>query len=201
MTRPPLSTILSGEQQGLQEIWGWYEFQRVLIGEEKSRVLDVPAGSVSLAMSRYVAKTREELEEDFAYQIAERDQVTMLGMLACTEAALRVDFTERVWNKRKDAVSRKFLTLTEGRPWNPLDWRRRTHMIRLEEDILDTWRNYGADPGIRHAVGEFKGVFNLRHWLAHGRWWKPRPGRAAEYDPVDVFDICTQLLQGTVLRP
>ena len=41
--------------------------------------------------------------------------------------------------------------------------------------------------GINSAVLEFKGVLNLRHWLAHGRYWKPKLGRVAGYDAVNVF--------------
>jgi hypothetical protein len=180
VTRPSLSEILSGEQQSLQEVWDWHEFQRALIGEEKSRVLDAPPGGVGLALSRYVGKTREEVERDFAYQVAELAQVAMLGMLASTEAALRVDFIERVWNKNKDPVSRRFLVVNRGRWWN------RFPDIRLEEDILDTWRDHGPNPATRHVLSEFKGALKLRHWLAHGRYWKPDLGRAS-YDIVDVF--------------
>jgi hypothetical protein len=161
--------ILSGDPQSLQEVWGWHEFQRALVGEEKSRVLDAPAGGVSLAMSRYVGKTREELEGDFAYQIAELAQVTMLGMLASTEAALRVDFIERVRNKKKDKVSHRFADASKARFWNAFR-PRAFQNIRLEEDILDTWREYGPHPPeIKRAVEEFKGALKLRHWLAHGR--------------------------------
>jgi hypothetical protein len=183
MRQHPLLNILSGEQQSLQTVWQWYEFQRALVGEEKSRVLDVPAGSVSLALSRYVGKTREELEEEFGYQTTELAQVTMLGMLASTEAALRLDLAERVSNKRNDKVSRRFRDI----------YQERGRKFRLEEDILDVWKKHG-DAGIKEAVQEFKGATKLRHWLAHGRYWKPKLGRAG-YDPVDVFDICGGLLQ------
>ncbi len=188
MTRRRLSNTLSGEEQSLQEVWGWYEFQRALIGEEKSRVLDALAGGGSLAMSRYVGKTREELEGDFAHQTVGLARVTMLGMLASTEAALRIDFIQRVANKKKhDPVTRRFCDAYRERG-------RAFQKIRLEEDILDAWREHGSHPGIKRAASEFKGALTLRHWLAHGRYWKPKLGRAAGYDPVDVFDICRELL-------
>ncbi|MGA2619570.1 MAG: hypothetical protein ABSF26_18325 [Thermoguttaceae bacterium] len=186
MTRRSLSNILSGEQQSLQKVWGWYEFQRALIGEETSRVLDAPRDSASLAKSRYVGKTPEELEADFADQIAELGRVTMLGILASTEAALRVDFIERVSRRKKDDVSRGFRDA----------FKEHGKKIRLEEDILDVWRKHG-DAGIRQAVQEFKGALKLRDWLAHGRYWKPKLGRVSGYDLVDVFDICRGLLQAT----
>jgi hypothetical protein len=81
--------------------------------------------------------------------------------------------------------------------WN-LFGLRGARKIRFEEDILDTWREYGSDPEIKHVVSEFKGALNLRHWLAHGRYWKLNLGRVSGYNPVDVFDICRELLQKSV---
>ncbi len=95
MTRRSLSNILSNEERGLQDVWAWYEFQRTLIGEEKSRVLDVLASGGSPAAFRYFGKTRQELEDDFTKQTAELWQLTSLGMLASTEAVLRIDFIVR----------------------------------------------------------------------------------------------------------
>ena len=42
MRRRALHNLLSNEEQSLEEVWAWYEFQRALIGEEKSRVLTAP---------------------------------------------------------------------------------------------------------------------------------------------------------------
>ncbi len=193
MTRRGLSNLLSDEKQSLPEVWGWYEFQRALVGEEKSPVLAAMPGELNLSLSRYVGKTPEELEDDFAYQIAELGWLTMLGMLACTEAALRVDFIERVSNKKKDDTSRQFQKICKQQG---------IKKIRLEEDILDTWKDFGSRARTKSAVGEFKGVLRLRHWLAHGRYWRrPKLGRAAGYDPVDVFDICKLMLQAVDLMP
>jgi hypothetical protein len=114
----------------------------------------------------------------------------MLGMLACTEATLRVDFIKRVSYKTKDGASRRFQDAAKER----------ANRIRLEEDILDVWREQRI-AGIGRAVSGFKGALNLRHWLAHGRYWKPKLGRAAGYDPVDVFDICRELLEAIGLTP
>lgn len=192
MTRRALPKLLSNEEQSLQELWGWYEFQRALIGEEKTRVLTALFSGSSPLPSGYLSKTAEELDDSFAHQLAELNQLTMLGLLASTEARLRVDFIERISNKKKDDVSRRFWEVYKEQG---------IEKIRLEEDILDTWRDFASGAGIKSAVAEFKGVLHLRHWLAHGRYWKPKLGRAAGYDPVDVFDICKDLLQAAELMP
>lgn len=179
----------SGEEQSLPDVWAWYQFQLALIREEKARVLEALASGAALATDRYLGRTRDELEEEFEHQADELGKVTTLGMLACTEAALRIDFLDRTENKTRDEISRAF--------WNIA--RKGRDKVRLEEDILDIWRGRGTNPTVKRAVSDFKGALNLRHWLAHGRYWVPKFGRAAGYEPVDVFDICKALLQATDL--
>jgi hypothetical protein len=192
MTRRSLLNTLSSDELSLSQVWGWYEFQRALIGEEKSRVLHTLSEGEGLAMSRYFGKTRAELDVDFAFQTTELAQLAMFAMLSCTEAALRVDFIGRVHNKDKDSLSRRF--------WRTFR-RRGFQKIRFEEDILDAWCEDDAAARIVRAISHFKGALNLRNWLAHGRYWKPKLGRAAGYTPVDVFDICRELLEATDLLP
>ena len=189
MTRRSLWNTLSNQEQSLSKVWAWHEFQRALIGEEHKRLFGALARGERPA-TRYVGKTPDELDADFAFQTAELGLLTMLGMLACTEAALRVDFIERVSERKKDEVSRGFRDV----------FRERGKKIRLEEDILDVWRQQRI-VRIKGAVSAFKGVLNLRHWLAHGRYWKPKLGRVGRYDAVNVFEICRELLQAVGLTP
>ena len=57
MTRRALANLLSNQEQTLEEVWGWYEFQRALIGEEKSRVLTAMSNRLPLLTGRYLGKT------------------------------------------------------------------------------------------------------------------------------------------------
>jgi hypothetical protein len=190
MTRRSLLNTRSNQEQSLRTVWLWHQFQDSLIGEERSRLFAALARGESPAESRYFGKTREELDADLAFQTAELSLLSMFGMLACTEAALQVDFIVRVGNREKDEVSRGFRDASKEQGGR----------IRLEEDILDVWREHG-EARIKSAVQAFKGALNLRHWLAHGRYWKPKLGRAAGYVPADVFGICSELLQAIGLTP
>ncbi|MBO0698201.1 MAG: hypothetical protein J2P46_07395 [Zavarzinella sp.] len=185
-----LLNTLSGDEPNLGDVWVWYEFQRALVGEETSRVLAALGAGTGPTQSRYLGKTREELEADFAFQVNELGSAAAMLMLASAEAAMRVDFVERVGQKKKDPVSRRLREIH----------RRRKERIRLEEDILDTWVSKAAEPDVKAAVSAFKGVLSYRNWLAHGRYWKPKLGRPAGYDPVDVFDVCRQLLTATAYK-
>ena len=190
MTRRLRSNTLSNEEESLSRVWEWHAFQRALIGEERSRLFAALARGEGPTEPRYFAKNQEELASDFAFQAAELDLLSILGMLACAEAALRVDFIKRVSYRKKDDVSRRFQDSDKER----------ANQIRLEEDILDVWREQGI-AGIKKAVSDFKGALTLRHWLAHGRYWKPKLGRAGGYDPGDVFSICDELLRAVGLMP
>lgn len=188
MSRPPRPRLLS-KNRTLQTIWSWYEFQRALIGEEKARVLTGLFQVGNIGPSRYVGKTQQELEVDFAEQLDELNQLTMFALLAYAEAALRTDFLDRVENRKKDSVSRRFREISK----------KRGKRIRLEEDILDTWRELGNVRGTKPAIARFKDTLRLRDWLAHGRYWQPKLGRTVGYQPLDIFDICLEILQATNL--
>lgn len=193
MTQRSPANFLSGDEPGLADLWVWYEFQRALIGEEKGRVFDALTAGFAPHTNRYVGKTPEELEDDFAFQIFELDQLTMLGLLTAAEASLRVEFVDRVANRRKDDLSREFRDAFKAA-------KHRLEKIQLDEDILDAWREH-ANTRIKSAISEFKGALKLRHWLAHGRYWRPKLGRANGYNPNDVFDICNELLQALEILP
>jgi len=59
----------------------------------------------------------------------------------------------------------------------------------LEDDILKIWKK--LHPACKSAIGDFIGALNLRHWLADGRDWTRKFGRA--YNQKYVFDIANNL--------
>lgn len=181
MSRRSLANLLSGQEPALGEVWRWYEFQRGLVLEERNRVLIALRNGDAIDSPRYLDKTYGELETVFKFQMDELDLYATLGMFACTEAALRVDCIRRIAEGKKDNVSRKFREIYKPQ-------------TRLEA-ILAVLKDHGSNYGIKGAVAEFKGALSLRDWLAHGRYWKPKLGRAAGYDPKDVFELCSELLQ------
>ena len=118
----------------------------------------------------------EEVEDFFR----ELDCLTILDLLAAAEAAIRVDFLNRAYHGKGEAVARDFRRL----------YKRHGVWVRLEEDILETWKRHR--PAAKNAVGDFKAALNLRHWLAHGRYWTPK--FRMNYSPGDVYDIANNLL-------
>jgi len=184
MARRHMESYLSGKELSLDGVWDWYDFQGLLISEEKVRTLASLLTGASLAQPRYFGRTRDELIEFFDAQREELMISAMLALLAATEAALRVDYVVRVMNKKKDDVSRAFSRIYKAH------WPK----VGLETQILEVWKQHSTRP-TKDAIGEFKGALKLRHWLAHGRYWRPQLGQ--DYDPREVFRICESLLNLT----
>lgn len=187
MARHHLKSKLADTHQSFAQAWLWYEFQRGLLGDESSSVLEAISAGETPAASRYFGQTPDEMRDMLDRQLAELGKAAMLVLLSATEAALRVDFIDRVAAKGKDGLSKRFAELDKQSKIRP----------RLSEDVLEAWLQHLGNRKASRAINDFRGAIGLRDWLAHGRYWR-RPG--LEYDLVDVFDTCDALLVQTSLR-
>lgn len=109
---------------------------------------------------------------------------TPLGRSAM-EAAFRVDYLERVYQRRKDPFSRACRAL----------YARFGHRVPLERELLQLWLTEGAAAPdfIRHLIGALR----VRHWLAHGRYWSPRLGLYEDFDTLYTLAMAvSELLAG-----
>jgi hypothetical protein len=174
------------QRRTIQEVLEWYGFQVEVLGREKTRVFEALHTGGMPSDSRFFGMAGGEIDEFFNLHCNELDFVVMLDLMSAAEAAIRVDYQDRVDRRLKDAVSRKFREIDKR-----LSKNKRPDRVRLEEHILDTWASlvHQAKP----PVGHFKGALKLRDWLAHGRHWDPRLGRQ-QYSPADVYDISSDLL-------
>jgi len=169
-----------------EAVWNWYQFQRRILGEELRRARTAfagPRGAADLERVKYGVRTLGELEIWFREQGYELDLLTMLGMLAATEAHLQIDFQVRAKRKLRDDVSKAF---------KKADDEKGRKRINLEDDILDTWRDKRPERETKECLSQFKGALNLRHWLAHGRHWEAKLGR--DYTTQDVRTVCLNVL-------
>lgn len=123
--------------------------------------------------------TEGELASFFERQRVELDVAASLLVLAEAEAVLRTDFVGRVKRRKKDAVSREFRKIHKVSG----------NRVRLDEDVLATWA--ARFPTASSAISAFRAVLNLRHWLAHGRYWVPKLGR--DYSAEQAFGVADAL--------
>lgn len=177
-----MKVSINPDQFALDDAWDHYQASRdsIVKAAEHTRRF-ISSGAVTPG-SQFFAMSIDEVEEFFAARLDETDRQACLFLVASAEAALRVDFLQRVYDRKKDAVSSGFRNIYR----NACNHSRLK--VRLEEDILDTWAS--NNPEAKSRIGEFRGTLNYRHWLAHGRYWVPKIGR--QYDPSGLLRIITE---------
>jgi hypothetical protein len=123
-----------------------------------------------------IAEVNAELEE----RLAEVDMASALTVLSALEAVFRIDYLQRCYRKERDALSRAFRDLHK----------RKQTRVRLETEIFDIWKEHTNVEA--KLIGDLRGAFNFRHWLAHGRYWEPKLGR--KYDFITVYALANNVL-------
>jgi hypothetical protein len=123
--------------------------------------------------ARFAGKQLDEVTQELALRLDESDARSAFFVLTSLEAAFRIDFDFRCRQRRKDVLSVYFRDVEK----------RRKHAVRLDEDILEGWRRHEplASPSL---IGELRGAFKFRHWLAHGRYWTPKLPRKYDFSYV-----------------
>jgi len=135
---------------------------------------------------RFFGLRPEEILAEFNARIEETDQRSAFFVLTSLEAAFRLDYECRCRKRMKDPLSRAFRAI----------YKERETKVRLDEDIFEAWREHLA--GSRRLIGELRGAFNFRHWLAHGRYEEPNLGR--KYDFNSVYDLAAGVLNAFPLH-
>lgn len=137
-------------------------------------------GFIDSDSGRFIGYSPAEVHAVLLDRLQETDIRSCLALLTAIEAAFRIDYLNRVQDKRKDALSRHLRAL----------YKRRAERASLEEDLLAGWVRY--HPHLKAAIGEFKGALKFRNWIAHGRYWQPKLGR--KYDFPDLYVLAAALL-------
>ncbi len=120
---------------------------------------------------RFIGYTPLEIELEMYSVLAEHARNTSMSILAALEATFRMDFLQRCYKRRRDALSRSFRELHGQRgQYVPL------------KDIFGLWQLH-SDVS-RSIISDLARAFNYRHWLAHGRYWTPKIGREYDYDDI-----------------
>jgi hypothetical protein len=130
--------------------------------------------------NRLIGLRPSELKEELTIRIEETDLRSSLALLTCLEASFRIDYLQRCQKRRRDSVSKALRVLHKQHGQH----------VRLEDDILATWRR--EHPELGSLIGELVGAFKFRHWLAHGRYWRPKHGR--KYDYQSIYGLAVSIL-------
>lgn len=107
-------------------------------------------------MVLFAGERPKDVAKKLENRINETDMRSVLALMAGIEAVFRLDYEWRRYAKKADAVS--------------IDFRQKKSIMRLD-DIWNTWRiNH---PNLREEISQLRGAMHFRHWLAHGKFWKP----------------------------
>ena len=140
-----------------------------------------------------VGASQADIVKHFIACRLELELTAVLTMTAAAEAKIRLDAISRIENGTDNFAKRlKFLRSRVQLPW----------AIPLYEDgIVDAWKTFIgslADIPDReraqclNAVGCYRNLLNIRHWVAHGRYWRPKWG-AERFVPADVAETIRDL--------
>jgi hypothetical protein len=122
---------------------------------------------------------------DLDRELDEVDVGSSFTLMAAVEASFRIDYLQRAYLKRKDPVSRAFRVLHK----------RRGAGVSLEDDILDVWK---AHVNQTRLIGDLRAALGFRHWIAHGKYWEPKLGRA--YNFANIYDLAKAVRTGFPLE-
>jgi len=121
--------------------------------------------------NRFAGYTLDQVSEELELRLEEEDRSCALSILATLEAAFRIDYLQRVYKRKKDVLSKEFRALYKAKGTR----------ISLDE-IFYVWTKHSNAP--KRLIGDLRGAFNYRHWLAHGRYWNPKLGQRYDYDSI-----------------
>jgi hypothetical protein len=123
---------------------------------------------------RFIGYTTEDLASELIARLDELNHTSSLSLLAALEAVFRIDYFQRSNKKKKDLLSKELRLL----------YKHKGARISLEEDILEAWKKNSRGSSSSRLIGELKGAYKYRHWLAHGRYWELRTGKKYDYDSI-----------------
>ena len=111
---------------------------------------------------RFLGLALHEVRDEKEALLDESRRSSSMDVFGALEAAFRVDFLQRCYRREKDDISRAFRDIYSNKGAR----------VSLEGDILATWRRDLNVP--QWMIGELTDAFKYRHWLAHGRYWRPK---------------------------
>lgn len=161
-------------------------FEHYLRSTEAIQVLDLSLRNDPASVdpqSRFYGMNPVEVDEAIEEMTRELEKQVVLLLVASAEAALRVDFLERVRARRKDPVSRRLRA--EARASKPRG-------VKLET-ILTVWDTETAAGSPHASIEQMKKLLYYRHWIAHGRYWVEKKSGLNHPDPYEAWGILVRL--------
>lgn len=185
MPLPPIDPAV-GERQTLDEIRDWYHGIVEALVDQRAAVLRAVRLAAPVA-GRFVGLNEAGIDAHFDAQQQELDRLTILNLVASTEASIKDDYFHRVRRQLRDPLSRAYQDWYKDLP------AAKRHRPDFDQGgILEVLR--GAHAIDNHIIGRYRECLRPRHWVGHGRNWDT-PVEIDRLDLEEVYDRCNALLQ------
>ncbi len=129
--------------------------------------------------------TESDVDQYFDYHRRELERLTMLNLVASSEATVTLNYFDRVGRNLKDELSSAYRNwhkkLSSGKQLRP-DFDEAGILTVLKKTNLIN----------NNIVGQYRECLQGRHWVGHGRRWD-KPIAIDRFDPDDVYDRCDAL--------
>lgn len=176
----------SGERQTLAEIVDWHRGIVHAISEQRVSVQKALQKSLPVA-PRFVGMSESDIDRHYDDQRRELDRLTIANLVASAEATIKVDYFERVGERRKDKLSVAY------RNWHKTLSAAKQRRPDFDGDgMLDILKKAGVMDN--HVIGRYRECLRVRHWVGHGRYWA-KPAQVDRFDPDEVFERANELLR------
>lgn len=142
---------LSGQHLTIDDVARYHQ-------DVRAALYEFFAGKSGTLDERHTDKT---IEATLCGALAELEMRSALAAMSSIEAAVRVDYFQRVLARLRDPLSCAMQSLYQDK----------ANRVRLEGDLFRLWRSEANLPNA--LLSSLVGVFRYRHWLAHGRYWTP----------------------------
>lgn len=161
----------SNEEQSLEDVAFQHENLEISLFE-------FFAGNSQRLHERFPTDKRDDARD---LCLEELDFSSSMSVMSALEAAIRRDYLSRVYERRRDTLSRELKAL-HGAKGNK---------AKIDADLLRLWReNTSISPALISTVTI---AFKHRHWLAHGRYWVLKLGR--KFDYVTLYQIADEFIE------
>ncbi|PLS01935.1 hypothetical protein [Neobacillus cucumis] len=177
---PNGSHRFSGENQEINDLALMFQINYQAVSDYKSKIIKQIREGHEVP-EEFLFMTFDEVEIQFTKLLREIENSFCLNLIASIEARFRMDYIVRATDRLRDQLSREFRNI----------YREYEEKVGLEELILEKWKIHY--PEIKSYISAYIGALKYRHWLAHGRYWKPKLGR--NYDAISVFPICEGVIE------
>ena len=96
---------LSHQELTLSEVWQWYQNLDSAIDHYQIEVTNALLSGKEVS-DIFLGMTKEEIINYFIWQTEELEKSVCFNLIASAEATIRIDYLTRVYEKKKDTISR-----------------------------------------------------------------------------------------------